>query len=76
VRLRSRISTPKPRLQLPNNLLLPSPTITPDTITQAMITPTTMARAKLLTLATTRRTTTRMMERRSMLLVLRTRISN
>jgi hypothetical protein len=77
VRLRSRISTPKPKLPPLNNWLLLRPTITLDTTTPAMITQvTTTVRARPSILVMTRRTMMRMMERRSMLLVSRTRISS
>ena len=70
-----RISTLKPKLPLLNNWLLPKATTTLDMTTPAMITQvTTTARARPSMLVMTRRTMTRMMERRSMLLVLRTRI--
>jgi len=70
-----RISTLKLKLPLLNNWLLLRPTTTLDMIIPATITQvTTTARARPLILAMTRRTRTRMMERRSMLLVSRTRI--
>ncbi len=69
-----RISTPKPKLPLLNNWLLLRHMITLDTTTPATITQvTTTERARLLIRVTTRRMMTRMMERRLMLLVSKTR---
>lgn len=75
VRPRLRISTPKPRLPLLNNWLLPRHTITLDTTTPVMITPMTTARARLLIPEMIRRTMTRMTSHK-MLKVLKTRISS
>lgn len=70
-----RISTLRPKLPPLNNWLLLRLMTTLDTTTLAMITQvTTTARARPLIRVMTRRMTTRMMERRSMLLVSRTRI--
>jgi multisubunit Na+/H+ antiporter MnhC subunit len=75
VRPRSRTSTPKlkppPLSKSPQSL-----TTTLDTITQAMIMTTIMARGRLSTLVMTRRTMRKTMEKRLMLRVLRIRISN
>ena len=72
-----RISTLKPKLPLLNNWLLLRPTTTLDMIIPATITQvTTTARARLSILVMTRRTMTRMTEKKSMLLVLRIRISS
>ena len=70
-----RISTPKPRLPLLNNWLLPRHTTTLDTTTPATITPTTTVRARPLIPEMIRRMMTRMTSHK-MLKVLKTRISS